>query len=243
MQFKRAMGPQPVPKEMPNDIHHPLQRQQPLIYLVTSGQTTPQTTPATEDFSRLLRLIKAAVSAQIDLLQIREKNLSARVLYALTASAADITRGSHTKLLVNDRADIAAAAGAAGVHLATDSLRPNVVRHAFGDDFLIGVSAHSVAEAVSARAGGADFAVFGPVFATPAKEKFGEPQGLKQLETVAGELAPFPVLALGGLTVDRVSDCLRAGARGVAAIRMLSDPIQLEWVVNEIRDSFERRLG
>lgn len=243
MRFGKVLSPPPVPKKMPSDIHHHLQLQKPLIYLITSGQTPPATTPATEDFRRLLRLAKAAVAAKIDLLQIREKNLSANVLYALTASAANITRGSHTKLLVNDRADIAASAGADGVHLASNSLRPDVVRSAFGDHFLIGVSTHSLAEAVTARAGGADFVVFGPVFDTPAKEEYGEPQGLKQLETITSELAPFPVLALGGLTIDRVSDCIQAGARGIAAIRMLSDPMQLDRIVNEIRESFERASG
>ena len=173
-------------------------------------------------------------------MQIREKNLSTSVLYDLTASAAVITKGSATKLLVNDRADVAFAAGADGVHLTTTSLPTSVVRQAFGDALLIGVSTHSLAEASEARRSGADFVVFGPVFETPAKEKYGEPQGLKQLETITSELAPFPVLALGGITIARVSDCIRAGARGIAAIRMLSDPAQLERIVNEIREGFER---
>jgi thiamine-phosphate pyrophosphorylase len=220
------------------DLQHQLQRQQPLIYLITSGQTTPATSPATDDFARLRALAKAAVGAKIDLLQIREKNLSGRVLYELTASIAECTRGSHTKLLVNDRADIAASAGADGVHLATNSLPAKVVRNAFGDNFLIGVSTHSLAEARAARADGADFAVFGPIFDTPAKEKYGEPQGLKQLETITAELGAFPVLALGGISVERIADCIEAGARGVAAIRMFDDPSQLDRVVDEIRESF-----
>ena len=159
------------------------------------------------------------------------------MLYQLTVSAAEITRGSHTKLLVNDRSDIAASAGADGVHLATSSLPPEVVRKTVGDDFLIGVSTHSLAEILSARAGKADFVVFGPVFQTPAKEIYGDPRGLKELETITSEVAPFPVFALGGLTVERVSECMRAGAQGVAAIRMLSDPAQLDEIVREIRPS------
>jgi len=214
--------------------------QPPLLYLITSGATTNQTAPATEDFHNVLQLIQAAVAARIDLVQIREKSLSASVLYDLSASAAAITRGSATKLLINDRSDIAAAAGADGVHLTSASLPTSVVRQAFGDEFLIGVSTHSLAEASEARRSGADFVVFGPVFETPAKEKYGEPQGLKQLETVTSGLAPFPVLALGGITSARVSDCIQAGARGIAAIRMLNDPMQLDRVVNEIRELFER---
>lgn len=205
------------------------------MYLITSGETNAQTTPATEDFSNVLRLVEAAVSAKIDLIQIREKQLSAKVLYQLSSRAAAITRGSATKLLVNDRSDIAAACGADGVHLTSSSLPPEVVRLAFGAEFLIGVSTHSSAEATFARGGGADFVVFGPVFATPSKRQYGEPVGLTELRKVTSALAPFPVLALGGVTTENVADCYEAGAAGVAAITMLSDRLQLERVVDGIR--------
>jgi thiamine-phosphate pyrophosphorylase len=241
VRFRRVLSPPAVPQKMLTDyqLHHLPQRlpqQRKLIYLITSGLTTRETTPATEDFSRLLTLAKAAIAAKVDLLQIREKTLSASVLYSLTASIAGITRGSNTKLLVNDRADIAAAAGADGVHLAANSLPAQVIRQAFGDDFLIGVSTHSHSEAVAARACGADFVVFGPVFDTPTKENYGAPPGLKQLQMVTAALGDFPVLALGGISLETVEDCMKAGARGVAAIRMLNDPLQLEQVVNEIRE-------
>ncbi len=217
----------------------PLNPQEPLLYLITSGETTVQTTPATEDFSNVIRLIEAAVASKIDLLQIREKNLSAGVLYKLSARAAEITSGSATKLFVNDRSDIASSAGADGVHLTTRSLAPRVVRQMFGNEFLIGVSTHSLAEAVVARQDGADFVVFGPIFETLSKSQYGEPLGLKKLAQVTTELAPLPVLALGGLTMSRVADCMQAGAQGIAAIRMLSNPLQLDRVVNEIRENFK----
>ena len=201
---------------------------------------TARTTPATEDFSTVLHLIRAAVTAGIDLVQIREKNLSANVLYELSASAARITSGSTTRLLVNDRADIAAAAGADGVHLTTQSLPADVVRHTFGDDFVIGVSTHSAEEASIARRGGADFVVFGPVFETASKIEYGAPQGLTKLEKVSLEVSPFPVLALGGLTISNVADCLQVGAQGIAAIRMFGDPEKLGDVVYAIRESVRR---
>lgn len=213
--------------------HHSPPR--PLIYLITSGETTDQTTPEAEDFSSVLQLVQAAVVARIDLVQIREKNLSASVLYQLASSAARITKGSASKLLINDRSDIAAAAGADGVHLTTTSLPIAIVRRTFGDGFLIGVSTHSVEEARLARQGGADFAVFGPVFETASKREFGEPPGLTGLARVCSELATFPVLALGGVTIGNVAECIRAGARGVAAIRMLQQPAQLADIVDEIR--------
>lgn len=205
------------------------------MYLITSGETSAQTTPATEDFSNVLRLVEAAVSAKIDLIQIREKQLNAKVLYQLSSSAAAITRGSITKLLVNDRSDIAAACGADGVHLTSLSLPPEIIRLTFGAEFLIGVSTHSLDEATSARGGGADFVVFGPVFNTPSKRQYGEPVGLSALRKVTSELAPFPVLALGGVTTENVADCIQAGATGIAAITMLNDRLVLDRVVNGIR--------
>jgi thiamine-phosphate pyrophosphorylase len=181
------------------------------------------------------------VAAEIDLLQIREKNLSASVLYELSARAARVTSGSATRLLINDRPDIAAAAGAEGVHLTTHSLPADVVRRTFGDDFLIGVSTHSAREASIARGAGANFVVFGPVFETASKAEYGAPQGLTKLEKVSLGLSPFPVLALGGLTVSNVPACLDAGAQGIAAIRMFGDPEKLSDVVSAIRDSVSKK--
>lgn len=210
-----------------------------MIYLITSGKTTDRTTPVTEDFLKVLQLVHAAVAAGIDLVQIREKNLSANVLYELATSAAAITNATATKLLINDRSDIAAAAGADGVHLTTSSLPAAVVRKSFGEKFLIGVSTHSAAEAELARNTGADFVVFGPVFETKSKKAYGEPAGLRGLSEVSSQLSPFPVFALGGVTVENAAECFRAGALGVAAIRMLQQADQLAHIADEIR----RNLG
>ena len=218
-----------------------LNLQGPIIYLITNGATGASTTPASEDFTQLLQLVEAAVAANVNLLQIREKNLNARVLYELATQAAEITRGSSTRLLVNDRADIARAARADGVHLTTKSIAASVIRRTFGDDFLIGVSTHSLEEAREAYHGGADFAVFGPVFDTTSKRMYGEPQGIAALEVVAVRQAPFPILALGGVTRSNVADCFRAGARGIAAIRLLKRPGELSEVLEAIREAFSER--
>jgi thiamine-phosphate pyrophosphorylase len=212
-----------------------LPKQQALTYLITSGQTTELTTPTSDDFSSLLNLISSAVNAEIDLIQIREKQLPARVLFELASSAARITRGSQTKLLVNDRADIATAAGADGVHLTTTSLPARVVRSVFGDQFLIGVSTHSHIEVNAARAGGADFVVFGPVFQSISKPGYGNAKGVQALSEVASEVSPFPVIALGGINAVNVSSCIAAGARGVAAISMFQDTKNLAELVRSIR--------
>jgi thiamine-phosphate pyrophosphorylase len=216
----------------------PIEQQRPITYLITNGETTPQTIPADKDFSRLLNLVAAAVAAHINLIQIREKNLSTRVLYDLTLEAVELTRGSNTRLLINDRADVARSAGAAGVHLTAGSIETSIIRRTFGDDFLIGVSTHSLEEARAARGARADFAVFGPVFETASKRVYGEPLGLEQLTQVTTALTEFPVLALGGVTLDNVAGCFRAGAAGVAAIRLMNDPNQLAWVVAEIGARF-----
>jgi thiamine-phosphate pyrophosphorylase len=202
----------------------PLKFPLPSLYPITGGKTTPQTTPDDPKFSAILELVQAAVNAEVPLFQIREKMLPGRVLYDLVLRAVSIAQGSVTKLLVNDRADIARAAGADGVHLTTHSLPAAVVRSAFGPEFLIGVSSHSLEEAQAARDGGADFVVFGPVFETESKRVFGPPQGSDKLREVTRELNEFPVFAIGGITFDNIAACLEAGAAGIAAIRLFSDP-------------------
>lgn len=207
----------------------------PITYLLTSGETTAATTPSTDDFARLLKLISAAVAAGINLIQLREKNLSARVLYELTLRAVALTQGTATRLVVNDRADIARAAGADGVHLTASSLGTSIVRNTFGADFLIGVSTHSLAEARSAQAEGADFAVFGPVFETSSKRIYGAPVGLKKLAEVTTALARFPIFALGGVTVNNALDCVRAGAAGIAGISLFNQASDLQRIVELVK--------
>ena len=211
----------------------------PITCLITGGGTTRETTPAGEEFRALLALVAAAVAAGVRVVQLREKELSARTLYELAARAADLARGSATRILVNDRADIARAAGCDGVHLTTQSLEARTVRRAFGERFLVGVSAHTPAELRAARDGGADFAVYGPVFDTPSKRAYGPPLGLEAFAAAARELAPFPLLAIGGVGRRNLRDVLSAGARGVAAIRLFGDRAELGRTVREIEDVFK----
>jgi thiamine-phosphate pyrophosphorylase len=190
----------------------PLKFPVPVLYPITGGNPD------------ILRLVRAAVDAEVPLFQIREKALSGRALYEVVVCAVSITRGSRTRLLVNDRVDVARAAGADGVHLTAQSLPADVVRSTCGLEFLIGVSTHSREEALAARAGSADFVVFGPVFDTESKRGFGPPQGLDKLREVARALNGFPVLAIGGITLDNIPACLAAGAHGVAGISLFQNP-------------------
>lgn len=218
----------------------PRELRRPITYLITSGETSSSTAPDGVEFDALLRLIERAMEARVALVQIREKTLTARVLFELASRAAALTRGSETRVVVNDRSDIALASGCDGVHLSTRSLEANVVRRALGEKFLIGVSAHTHAEARAAREGGADFAVFGPIFDTPSKRAYGPPAGLEALEETARALAPFPLIALGGVEEANAGDCLAAGAEGVAAIRLFADGQNLARTVHLIEDSYAR---
>jgi len=208
----------------------------PILYLITRGATAETTTPHSEEFQNILRQVSAAVTAGIQLIQIREKQLTARVLFELASSVVAIARGTSTRVMVNDRSDIAAGAGADGVHLTMRSLSPAVIRKTFGAKFLIGASTHSLIEARDAASQGADFAVFGPIFPSPSKERHGQPLGPRLLNEAARELAPFPLIGLGGISIHNVNDCLLAGAQGIAGITMFSTANSLSVTVQTIKD-------
>ncbi|HNR98051.1 MAG TPA: thiamine phosphate synthase [Planctomycetota bacterium] len=164
---------------------------------------------------RLLALVlKQAVQTGLRAVQVREKDLAPDALYRLAEDVQRSVGGYGAKVLINDRADIAAAVGAAGVHLTERSMPVAAARRILGDAAVIGVSAHT-AEAVEAAAGdGADFVVFGPVFQT-ASHPEAAPVGLMVLERVTARVK-LPVFAVGGIRPETAAQCLAAGARGVA---------------------------
>jgi thiamine-phosphate pyrophosphorylase len=173
----------------------------------------------------VLGKIRAATAAGADWVQIREKDLSGRELLALVRAAV-AGRGS-ARVIVNDRLDVALAAGAAGVHLGRESLsaRDVVSWCRSGNapaDFLIGVSCHSLEEAREAAMAGASYIFFGPVFDTPSKRRMGEPQGIARLGEICRSVA-IPGVAIGGVSEENAGECIRAGAAGIAAIRMFQD--------------------
>ena len=170
--------------------------------------------------SQTLELIEIAAQNNISLIQIREKKLSARLVFEIARAAVKITQNTGTKLLVNDRADIALAANADGVHLTARSLSAGAIRRAFPKDFIIGVSTHTIEEAGNAKNQTADFVTFSPIFSTPNKDKLQE---IKNLREVCEKLKPFPVIALGGIDETNYKSVLENGASGFAAIRFLND--------------------
>lgn len=185
------------------------------------------------DLTFLIDYIEQTANAGADIVQIRERDLSARDAYCLAKAAGDRLRGKGCLLLVNDRADIAACTGA-GVHLTARSLTSEVVRRTFGPDILIGVSTHTLEEAELAARGEADFVVFGPVFETASKKEFGPPVGLEALRGVAARLS-IPVIALGGIKLTNYREALDAGAAGVAGISMFAEATDLGRLVSAIK--------
>jgi thiamine-phosphate pyrophosphorylase len=172
----------------------------------------------------LLETIRLAASVGIELVQVREKSIMARQLFELCLEAVDLVRGGDTKLLVNERFDIAVAAGADGVHLTSTSIPIAQVRANVPSDLLIGASAHSAAEVKTARSEGADFAMLGPVFATPGKD---QPIGLGEFGVVSRSVEPFPVIGVGGIDSSNFANVVDSGAKGFASIRYLNDFVRM----------------
>jgi thiamine-phosphate pyrophosphorylase len=155
-------------------------------------------------------------------IQIREKDLSARALFELVEAAAKLSNPHSSKILVNSRADVALAAGAAGVHLPSGSPPARLWRR---PGFLVGVSCHSVEDVCQAEAEGADYVVFGPVFPPRSKSAGLEPIGLEGLARAAAAVK-IPVLALGGMTRENYAACVSAGAAGIAGISLFQELVK-----------------
>lgn len=170
-----------------------------------------------ESIDELIECLRRNDAAGVEMIQIREKDLSAKALCALVRGAVDVCK--RAKVLVNTRVDVAMACGAAGVHLPGDAPPPLAWRGWVRPGFLFGVSCHTVEEVARAERESADFVVFAPVFDPLSKPKTGEAQGLAKLGEAARAVR-IPVLALGGITEENAPECITAGAAGVAGITM-----------------------
>jgi thiamine-phosphate pyrophosphorylase len=207
----------------------------PLIYLVTDRRALRRSLAAAhlaqpDEWRAQIEVVRAAAQSGCQLIQVREKDLSARELTRFAREAVAAARPHGARVLVNDRLDVAFAADADGVHLRVNSMPAREVRRvvtahrsAHAADFLVGVSTHSLADVVAAEAAGADFVVCGPVYAPTSKRIGGPPLGLEAFADICRRVA-IPVLALGGVTAENFREPLRRGAAGVAAIGLFHEP-------------------
>ncbi|MEO6724732.1 MAG: thiamine phosphate synthase [Blastocatellia bacterium] len=216
-----------------------LPRHQPLLYLITNRQAFRRNPEISDKEAWQLQIeaIRLATAAGCQLIQIRERDISARALTEFTREAIAVARPHGAKVFVNDRLDVAIAAKADGVHLRVTSLAVADIREVTKSNklgsFLIGASTHSLAEAIDAQACGADFIVYGPVYDTPSKREYGSPLGLEKLAEVC-RMVGIPVLTLGGITLKNFRQPLRQGASGIAAIGLFTDLPRLQTAISTI---------
>ena len=188
---------------MPNIIDFPL-------YLITDRKQVA-------NGHTLYTAVEAALQGGVKAVQLREKDLSPDALLPLAKELRALTLRHGALLFINDNIDIALAVSADGVHLGGHSEATEVIRAKVGEKMLIGVSTHSKEEIEIAAKQGADFVTFGPVYATPSKAKYGEPQGLEKLAEACRD-SSIPVFALGGITPERATEVQQAGAKWIALI-------------------------
>jgi thiamine-phosphate pyrophosphorylase len=199
----------------------------PIVCYVT-GRQSPRAADDPTENTEIVEHIRAAIDAGADWVQIREKGQPGHEVLALTRAAVALGKTKGASVIVNDRLDVALAAGATGVHLGGESMPVREVSQwcraeNAPREFMIGVSCHSLEEARAVESSGASYIFFGPVFDSPSKRAFGQPQGLTRLSEVCRTLG-IPTIAIGGVDESNGLECLRAGAAGVAAIRLFQQP-------------------
>lgn len=189
----------------------------PSLYLITDRKAAGP--------GGLLTVLEAAFRGGVRLVQLREKDLGARELLELAIEARVLAHKHGARLLINDRADIALLSGADGVHLTSTSYSPVEARRLLGAKALVGVSTHSLKEALKARKDGADLVTFGPVFHTPSKAGMGGPLGTDMLREAVKSLS-IPVFGLGGISEENAREVISTGARMalISAIIANTDP-------------------
>ena len=184
----------------------------------------------------LVPLLQRALTAGISMVQLRERDLSARELMTLAHEVQAVMASRRSQLLINDRIDVALALEGVGVHLRSNSLPVSVARQMLGIQRLLGISVHSVEEAVQGESLGADYIVLGPIYETPSKQLFGPPLGIHTIEK-ACRLVRIPIIGIGGVTAARAREMRRAGAFGAAVITAILGATDVESAARELLDA------
>jgi len=177
--------------------------------------------------------VRSAFAAGMDYVQVREKDLSGQRLAYLVKGLLAMPEKQSSWLLVNERLDVALGCGADGVHLPADSLPVELARSRAGEGRIVGISCHSEHDVAQAADESADYALLGPVFETPSKPG-AAPLGLPALEEICRRF-PIRIFALGGVDRSNAASCIRAGAAGVAGIRLFQDAENVEQLCRYLR--------
>lgn len=162
-------------------------------------------------------ILQALLKGGAGLVQLRAKELASKELLELAVEARSLTRQAGCVFIVNDRADIALASGADGIHLGQEDLPLHIARRILGAKRIIGISTHDLDQTREAEAGGADYIGFGPIFGTSTKETGYSPRGLPMLREIR-KTVKIPIVAIGGITEDNVTQVWEAGADSAAII-------------------------
>jgi thiamine-phosphate pyrophosphorylase len=186
-----------------------------------------------------VKLTEKILAGGARLIQLRVKDLPTHEYLHIAKEARALTRRRGALLIINDRVDVALAAEADGVHLGQEDLPLHAARKILGEKSIIGVSTHDEEQALAAEQGGADYIGFGPMFGTGTKETGYTPRGLEQLRIIRS-LVKLPIVAIGGITVERAPLALAAGANAVA---MISNIVLAEDVTAKVRQVLKKVEG
>jgi thiamine-phosphate pyrophosphorylase len=186
-----------------------------ILHLVTDRRRLCPSGDEPTRSARLVEQARYAVDAAIDVIQLRERDLEAGALVDLASMLVAVTRGTSTRLVINERFDVALAVAADGVHLRSDSFDAEQVRRRAPAGFLVGRSVHSLAEL--RVAGPVDYVIAGTVWATPSKPENHDLLGVEGLTAIAAS-SPVPVIAIGGVDASRAPRVAATGAAGLAGI-------------------------
>lgn len=162
--------------------------------------------------------VRQLIAAGAEFIQFREKHLSPREFYNEAVEAVKLAHANHVRIIVNDRADIALAVGADGLHLGQTDMPPEAARRLLGERAIIGYSTHSVEQAIEAVAMPIDYVAIGPVFATPTKENPDPVVGLRGVAAVRARIGDLPLVAIGGIGVESMPSVIAAGATSAAIV-------------------------
>ncbi len=184
------------------------------------------------------RILTESIRGGVTAVQLREKDVSTREFVRQALALKSVVSGLGLPLIINDRADIALACGADGVHLGQDDMNCGLARRIVGKDMLIGVSVSSPGEARQAEAEGADYLGVGPVFATSTKTDASPPTGLAVLSEIR-RIVGIPLVGIGGITRANAAAVIRSGADGVAVVSAIIANLDPRSAARDIRSTVD----